>query len=113
MTRKRKSFDNYRNIGWDVKRVAKLYKKENPEWTDEECRQKAKIIVRELKRLDKAEHDNNKKYYSNVIGHVDMDDVYIDDRSDRSLIQDMSMDELNKILDKFLGEEDEEIPTIE
>lgn len=106
MAKRKNNIDNYRNIGWDVKRVAKLYKKENPEWTDEECHQKAKIIVRELNRLNKAEYDSNQKYYSNIIGHIDMDDVYIDDKSDKSLIQDMPMDELNKILDKFLGEDE-------
>lgn len=92
-----------KNFGWNIHSVAKLYKKENPEWTDQQCTKKAEEVVKELNRLNRKSHRDNKKYYSNVIGLDEMQDNY--EPMDGSfgygdIINNMDMDDLFKMIEE-------------
>lgn len=54
---------DYKNRKWKLKDIAHQYKKENPNWTWDECYKKAKIIYKELEKLNNQEYNNNKKYF--------------------------------------------------
>jgi len=65
-----------KNTNWSIYSVAKIYKRENPNWSKQQCFKTAKKIVKELDRMNSNSCYNNKKYYSNVIGLIEDFDNY-------------------------------------
>jgi hypothetical protein len=51
------------NLWWSKNDIAEVYKYENPNWTEEECKEKATIIARALNTLNGATYRNNKKFF--------------------------------------------------
>ena len=74
-----------RNTGWTVYSVAKLYKRQYPTWSRQQCFKLAKQITKELDRMNSKSGYDNKKYYSNVIGLMDDFDNY------QSLLQEFDL----------------------
>ena len=54
---------NRDNIRWTMKDIAKQYKYENPDWSWSECWSKAKVIHKELKKLNNDMWQNNKLFF--------------------------------------------------
>lgn len=52
-----------KNYKWTKKDLAQQYKYENPDWTWKQCWDKANIIYRELKKLNKETWDNTKIFF--------------------------------------------------
>ena len=52
-----------RNFKWTKKDIANQYKKENPNWSWNKCWSKAKIIYKELNKLNREMWNDNKNYY--------------------------------------------------
>lgn len=52
-----------KNFKWTLKDIAKQYKYENPNWDWKQCWDKAKIIYKELKRLNNDSWHNNKVFF--------------------------------------------------
>lgn len=51
------------NLRWSMDDVAHQYKIENPNWTWKECWVKARLVHKELKKLNKETWDNNKQFF--------------------------------------------------
>ena len=51
------------NLRWEMKEIAHQYKIENPDWSWSECWDKAKIIDRELNKLNRETFRNTEKFY--------------------------------------------------
>lgn len=51
------------NIGWLPKQIFNLYKKENPEWDDDECWEKADLIYKELNRINIKSYRNEQRFW--------------------------------------------------
>lgn len=51
------------NFQWTKKDIAEQYKLENPSWSWDECWMKAKIIYKELNRLNTQMWKNNKQFF--------------------------------------------------
>jgi predicted Zn-ribbon and HTH transcriptional regulator len=66
--------NSYKNTGWTVNKIIRLYQKEHPDWTYEECESKAKIVHRELKRMNDNMRNNNIKYSENNMPFSYFDD---------------------------------------
>lgn len=52
-----------KNYKWTIEDIAEEYKKENPNWSWDKCNKKAKLIYKELKKLNKEMWDNNKLFF--------------------------------------------------
>lgn len=71
--RSKKAIENdFKNIGWSVQRVAKQYKYLNPEWTEDQCIQRARAVVKELNRMNRLDVYRDQQYYRFV---TSVDDV--------------------------------------
>ncbi len=51
------------NLYWELEEIAQAYKIENSEWTWEKCLDKAKIIYKELNKINREDFRNNEKYF--------------------------------------------------
>ncbi len=60
-------FKHIENTGWSKKQLFNLYKKENPNWDDDKCLEKAKLIYKELNRLNANMYNNNKTFFEHNI----------------------------------------------
>ena len=52
-----------KNFKWTKKDIAQQYKKENPDWTWKKCWDKANIIYKELKKLNRKMWNDNKTFF--------------------------------------------------
>lgn len=52
-----------KNQKWTKKDIAEQYKKENPNWSWNKCWDKANLIYKELKKINKQTWDNNKIFF--------------------------------------------------
>ena len=51
------------NLKWSKKDIANQYKKENPNWTWKQCWNKAKLIYKELNKLNREAFKNNDRFF--------------------------------------------------
>ena len=51
------------NLKWTKKDIAKQYKNENSDWSWNKCWLKAKLIYKELNKLNYNNHHNNKIFF--------------------------------------------------
>ncbi len=51
------------NINWRIEDIAYQYKIENLDWSWKKCYEKAKIIYRELKKINNDMWQNNKVFF--------------------------------------------------
>lgn len=51
------------NYKWTIQDIAEEYKKENPNWSWDKCWKKAKLIYRELNKLNNKMWKDNKLFY--------------------------------------------------
>ena len=54
---------NRDNIRWTMEDIAKQYKYENPDWSWKECWTKAKMIYRELNKINNQMWKENKLFF--------------------------------------------------
>lgn len=52
-----------KNLKWTIKDIAHQYKKENPDWTWKECWSKARVIYKELNKLNHESYHNDKIFF--------------------------------------------------
>ena len=51
------------NLQWEMNEIAHQYKAENPDWTWKECWAKAKLIYRELNKLNRESFRETKRFF--------------------------------------------------
>ena len=51
------------NLHWELEKIAQAYKTENTEWTWKKCLDKAKIIYKELNKLNFENLTNDKLFF--------------------------------------------------
>ena len=54
---------DYENLHWTMENIAHQYKMENPDWTWKECWRRAKVIHRELNKLNRETFRENDKFF--------------------------------------------------
>lgn len=69
------------NQKWTKKDIAFQYKKENPDWTWNKCWSKAKLIYKELNKLNYESYHNDKRFFkmnTPFSFYYDKDDEFAD-----------------------------------
>jgi len=55
------------NNGWTKKQLANQYKKDNPQWDNNKCLEKANIIFKELNRLNTNMQNNDNNFFNHTV----------------------------------------------